>query len=89
MNLTGWVFRAQVRPKNADTDAGAAALASFTCTIVSPPTGGVVRLHLPKAQSALLAMPLAAWDFEGEDPGGTLTTWLAGAVNITQEVTRT
>jgi hypothetical protein len=87
VNLTGWSFAAQVRKVSADDDGGGAPLASFTCTITNP-TAGIVEVVLPHTQSENIDVKSAVWDLQGTDPAGSVTTFIAGAANVTLEVTR-
>ena len=86
LDLTGHSFRAQIRPTTADDDAGAAALAEFEVTVTDP-AGGELDLELAHTVTTDLSGK-AHWDLEGTDPAGKVTTYLAGVVVVTDEVTR-
>jgi len=84
-DVTGWTFAAQVRAGPADT--ATAVLATLACTIYDGP-GGLIEMRIPHAQTASLTAGKAVWDLQGTDPGGLITTFLAGDVTVTAEITR-
>jgi hypothetical protein len=85
-DLTGHTFAAQVRAGPADTNPNPP-LASFTCTLTNP-TGGELTLELPHTTTAALGATAKTWDLQATDPAGKVTTYLAGTVTVTLEVTR-
>jgi hypothetical protein len=87
VNLTGHTFRAQIRPTTADADSGGPPLATFVVTMVDA-VAGHLRISLDHDTTEALPATSAKWDLEGADAGGRITTYLAGAVTVTQEVTR-
>jgi hypothetical protein len=83
-NLTGYSARAQMRErKHSDTLS-----ASFTCTIPSPGSGGVI-LSLPNGSSKVLSAGTYFYDLELYTNADALVTrLLEGQVTLRQEVTR-
>lgn len=82
INITGRTYTAMVRP----TASSPTVLATFTCTVTDGP-GGVVVCTLAATTTAALAVQSAVWDLQ-ETSGTTVSTVLAGAVTISQDVTR-
>lgn len=85
--VTGHTFKAQVRKSTADEDGGGDPLAEFACMVTDGPNGTVL-LELDHTQTTALTERTAAWDMQGTDTGGYVTTYLAGSVTVTPEVTR-
>jgi hypothetical protein len=84
--LDGYTFRAQIRPLTADADQGAAPIAEALCELVDVSSVRVSIAH-DVTQEFPTAKPLH-WDLEGADENGWVTTYLAGPVQVTAEVTR-
>jgi len=82
INITGRTYAAQIR---ATADA-ASPLATFTCTITSA-AAGTFACTLSAATTAALSTGIGVWDL-AETNGSTVTTLLAGPVQINQDVTR-
>ncbi len=82
VDLTGCTVAAQIRTNVRSQTP----LAVFTATITDP-AAGAVRLVLPSAEATKLTRN-GVWDLQITDTGGRITTWLAGAVEVTREVTR-
>lgn len=80
IDLTTYTPKAEIRAQ----PGAATVIATFVATIVDPLTVG---LHLPHAQSALLAGN-ASWDLQITDPAGVVTTVAYGSVSVTKDVTR-
>lgn len=86
--IDGYEFRGQIRPVSADADGSTAPLAEFLCEIVDGP-GGVLRISIPHAVTeGLPTGKPVRWDLESIDPSGWISTFLAGPVTVTPEVTR-
>lgn len=84
-DLTGWTIRAQIRA----TAAAVNPLATFTVTLSNQATirGGCL-LSLTPVQTAALSKTGGVWDVEFTEPDGTVTTYIAGKVEVIEEVTR-
>lgn len=82
LDLTGWVFRSQIRTAVADEQP--IVTAEFTATV----TANVVVLHLTGAETTDLTPPSMVYDVQSVDSDGRITTWVRGSVPVTQEVTR-
>jgi hypothetical protein len=79
--ITGYTAKAQIREDMAD--ACAVVAAEITADVASP----VINLSLPRDVTANLCGQYV-WDLELTDPGGTVSTILAGNVIVSSEVTR-
>ena len=84
VNLTGYTPRAQIRRDVADR--AAEVLAEITIAIADA-AGGMLTLALDHDVTVTLSGKLL-WDLQLTDSLGGITTILAGAVNVTSEVTR-
>ena|SRR5262252_3969737 len=84
-DLTGWTFASQIRQAPADT--ATAVLVQLTATIYDAP-GGLIELTAAHTLTEGITAGKAVWDLQGTDPAGKITTFLAGSVTITAEVTR-
>lgn len=84
-DLTGYLARAQLRSsKKSTTVAG-----SFTCTILSPATGGNIKMELSNAISSAMSPGLYYYDLEIYTAGdGIVKRLIQGEATLTQEVTR-
>lgn len=87
--LDGCSARMQIRRKHAD----ATVLLSLTSAadegITLGPADGVIALRAEAAQTEALPAPLkGVYDIEVEEPDGTVTRLVQGAVVVTPEVTR-
>jgi hypothetical protein len=80
-DLTGTTVAAQIRAKP-----GAPVLADLVCTVTLPNTVDIV---LEAAASAAITAKAGAWDLEVTDAAGAVNTPVAGAVTITEDITRT
>lgn len=83
--LTGATPKSQIR---ADKN-NPAVLAEFTASLddqVARPGG--VLLHLTGAQTTAITPDTAVWDVQVTHANGDVTTYLAGTVTITGDVTR-
>ena len=84
-NLTGFSARAQMRSSKSDS----AVAASFTCSITSPPTSGVVKMELPATTSSAMTAGVYFYDLEIHTANDAIVKRLIeGKVTIYQEVTR-
>lgn len=83
MDLTGYTVAAQIRA----TPTSSTVLGSFTCTLVTPPTGGIISCALPNTVTATLASG-GAFDVQMTSGASTITTLVAGTVTVTGDVTR-
>ena len=84
-NLTGFSARAQLRT----TKTASAVAASFTCTVVSPATSGVVKMELPATTSSAMAAGVYFYDLEIHTANDAIVKRLIeGTATINQEVTR-
>ena len=84
-NLTGFSARAQMR----STKSASAVAASFTCSITSPPTSGVVKMELPATTSTAMSSGVYFYDLEIHTANDAIVKRLIeGTVTINQEVTR-
>ena len=79
IDLTGGTAGAQVRINTDD----ATILASFDTSVAE----NVISLHLAGADTTSLPLK-TVWDCEIVAPDGTITTLVAGSINMTSEVTR-
>jgi hypothetical protein len=79
IDLTAYTPKAQIR----SSPGSGVIQATFTASIVAP---NGVMLHLPSAQSVLVASA-AAWDVQITDSAGVITTIAYGSVSCTREVT--
>lgn len=85
LNPALWEWKAQIRPTTADADGGAAPAAEFEATV----EGMTLRLVLDHEASAGLTAKAYRWDLQGAEVGtGWVTTFTAGKVTVTPEVTR-
>lgn len=84
-NLTGFSARAQMR----SSKTASAVAASFTCSITSPPTAGIVKMELPATTSSAMASGVYFYDLEIHTANDAIVKRLIeGKVTINQEVTR-
>ena len=84
-NLTGFSARAQMR----STKSASAVAASFTCSITSPPTSGIVKMELPATTSTAMSSGVYFYDLEIHTANDAIVKRLIeGTVTINQEVTR-
>lgn len=87
-DLTGHTFTAQLRDGTADQDAGDPPLAEFSC-VVEDAAAGELRVTLGhEATAELPASQTYRWDLQSVGAGGIVTTFLAGTVAVTAEITR-
>lgn len=78
-------WKAQIRAVSADADAGGAPLGEFTPTIA----GMVLELRLDSATSTAIGGGTYRWDLQGiRVSDDWVTTFLAGPVVVTSEITR-
>jgi len=84
-DLTGYSARSHIRSRrSSSTLAG-----SFTCTVLSPATNGVVKMELPNATSSGMAAGLYFYDLEIFTSGNAIVKRiLQGEIILTPEVTR-
>lgn len=82
INITGRTYSSQVR----ETAESAVVLATFTCAVTSG-TAGVFTCTLGTAITGALSAGQAVYDVQ-ENASGVVTTLLAGAAFIVQDVTR-
>jgi len=82
--LTGYTGAAQVRETKIATDV----TATMTVTVLDQTiTPGGVTLYMPASATSLITKD-QVWDLQLTAPNGDVTTFLAGAVTLVQEVTR-
>lgn len=82
IDISGRTYRAQIRTEKDSSQIAA----SFVCTIANAAQGRVSCVLSANASSGLTA-GTNYWDFE-ETNGSTVTTILAGTVNVLADVTR-
>jgi hypothetical protein len=63
---------------------GSPVLATLVCTITQPNT---IEVALAAADSGMLSAAVLRWDLQLTWPGDTVTTIVAGAVNVTGDIT--
>ena len=83
IDITGRTYAAQIR----ETAASTSVLASFTCVLVNA-ANGQFACTLSASTTAGLSPQMAVWDLQ-ETYGTTVSTLLAGTVEINKDVTRT
>ncbi len=84
-DLTGYSARAQMRSSRTSSTVAA----SFTCTVLSPATGGVVQMSLSNSVSSALASGRYFYDLEIHTPSDAVVRRLIqGEVTLNPEVTR-
>ena len=91
VNLTGMIFRAQIRKTFNDP----VITASFVCTVLSAPNG-LLEIELPATVTAAIPAgateldPISAyvWDLEAEESSGRVVPYLYGVVRVFREVTK-
>lgn len=84
-NLTGYSARAQMR----STKSAANAAATFTCTVLSPPTNGKVKMELSATTSNSIDAGLYFYDLEIFTASDAIVKRLIeGQVVISQGITR-
>ncbi len=84
-DLTGYSARAQMRSSKTSSTVAA----SFTCTVLSPVTNGVVKMSLPNGVSSAIAAGRYFYDLEIHTPNNALVRRLIqGEVTLNPEVTR-
>ena len=81
-DLAGFTAQAQIRLGPADTNPQVVVEIGVAMT---PPN--TINLTIPAATTAQLSGAYA-WDLQVTDPGGVVSTLLAGNVAVTREVTR-
>jgi len=92
LDITGTTFAAHIRTTTADADGGvppnppSAPLAAMVATITDGPAGKAL-LTIPHTDTEKLRAGVFRWDLQGVN-GGETTTYLAGEVRVTAEVTR-
>ena len=84
LNLTGYTARMQMRSTH---DSSTIAL-TYTTTIASPASNGIVNLSATATQSAAIEEGIYVYDLEIESSGGVVTRLMEGKVTVTPEVTR-
>ena len=84
LNLTGYTARMQMRSTH---DSSTIAL-TYTSTIASPASNGIVNLSATATQSAAIEEGIYVYDLEIESSGGVVTRLMEGKVTVTPEVTR-
>lgn len=84
VNLTGSTIRAQARRSAAGN---AAIVLEFTIENFSP-TLGKFDLVIPATTTKTLNLQLIPYDLEVVGADGTTTTWLAGNLTITADISR-
>jgi hypothetical protein len=81
-DLTGYTAQSQIRIGPADSSPQVSAV--FQCTINS----NNITIVLPHTVTLTLTKPSYVWDLQITDASNWNTTLLAGAVNVTKDVTR-
>ena len=84
LNLTGYTARMQMRSTH---DSSTIAL-TYTSTIASPASNGIVNLSATASQSAAIEEGIYVYDLEIESSGGVVTRLMEGKVTVTPDVTR-
>jgi len=82
VNVTGRTFIAQIRLNPSSLTP----IASFTC-VITDAAGGVVTCTLSATVTAALTPVSGVWDLQ-ETNGSTVTTLVAGFVEIVQDISR-
>ena len=84
-NLTGYSARAQMRSSRT----ASAVAATFTCTVLTPPTNGIVKMQLANGASSSIAAGRYFYDLEIHTSGNAVVRRLIqGEVTLNPEVTR-
>jgi hypothetical protein len=81
-DLTGYLAQAQIREGPADDNP--AVVVEIAAVLVPP---NIINIVIPHTITTGLSGTYS-WDLQLVDSGGTVTTVLAGTVNVTPEVTR-
>lgn len=84
-DLSGYSARAQLRSSRSAESVAA----SFTCTVLDPPTNGFIKMELTNSVSSALSAGRYYYDLEiftGSD--AIVKRLLQGEVTLSQEVTR-
>ena len=84
LNLTGYSARMQMRSTH---DSSSIAL-TFTATIASPASNGIINLSATAGNSTNVEEGMYVYDLEIESSGGVVTRLMEGKVTVTPEVTR-
>tara|TARA_R100001015_G_C4532075_1_gene98220 strand:+ start:108 stop:446 length:339 start_codon:yes stop_codon:yes gene_type:complete len=84
LNLTGYTARMQMRSTH---DSSSIAL-TFTTTIASPASNGIINLTATASNSSAVEEGMYVYDLEIESSGGVVTRLMEGTVTVTPEVTR-
>ena len=84
LNLTGYTARMQMRSTH---DSSSIAL-TFTTTIASPASNGIINLTATASNSAAVEEGMYVYDLEIESSAGNVTRILEVQVTVTPEVTR-
>jgi len=84
-NLTGYSARAQMRSSRTSSTVAA----TFTCTVLSPATDGIVKMHLGNATSSAITAGRYFYDLEIHTTADLVVRRLIqGEVTLNPEVTR-
>ena len=78
LNLTGYTARMQMRSTH---DSSTIAL-TYTSTIASPASNGIVNLSATASQSAAIEDGIYVYDLEIESSGGVVTRLMEGKVRV-------
>lgn len=89
VNITGWTFRAQIRPKFDPPGGGAVVVYPLVVTPAADRTTGQVTVTLVRATTETLDPAVEyLWDLECTDAGNVRLTRLSGPVTVVADVTR-
>lgn len=83
VDLTGWVWLAQIRA----TEDAAEVMATIDVEVVDA-AAGTIRRTLTAAEADKLVAGTAHWDLQATDPDGVVRTYLAGQVRVIGDVSR-
>jgi nitrogen fixation protein FixH len=79
VDLTGATVEAEIRDKP-----GGSTVFALTTTVTLP---NVIDVEMPAALWAAFALTAGVWDLEVTAPDGTVSTYVAGKVTVTADVT--
>jgi len=84
-NLTGYSARAQMRSSRSASSVAA----TFTCTVLTPPTNGIVKMQLGNSASSGIAAGRYFYDLEiHTNADAVVRRLIQGEVTLNPEVTR-
>lgn len=81
LNLTGYTAKASIRATYDDPLA-------YNFTVAITAATGVIDITLPSTVSTTISAGSYIWDFQVTEPSGNVRTYIAGDVQVHDEVTR-